>query len=404
MKLVRVHDPTQRLTRTVARYLDLDAGRLACSAFSNRHYNTDLWDVLLGAMGKTVDLSANANRGSSYKLALTQSWLYGEGVRSVVIARAHRLGRLLFRMIDLAVLANLSVYFITTNTDITSGARERIADYGLDEIDAETFVADHPITGAAEPVVQPPYPRPPDAGIGLARPTAYESMSHQQFAAYDQQWRVGFEQSIGATGAADDDAIEEREIRALQRLITTAASAHDAVARVQGAQAGLLRSNGSLLRFTHRDKLVGVVAPRTDPAVLAFSVTGLRRFTHTSYPAAGALRLATGATADILALLAIGDIARDAGTVSLPDRVAPIPPELQRFLRAHLALRLLESGDEQRPLFLNNYFAPVSTNGMQRWLLMIAKHTGVPTAQEFGPPQTPTGRQWLHRAGLTITR
>jgi hypothetical protein len=212
-------------------------------------------------------------------------------------------------------------------------------------------------------------------------------------------WRAGFDR---ATQALESPATEDDVIRAVQEILVEAGSPNEALTRLQGAQAALLVPGGYLLRIEQPHRTIVFAGDTDDSAAkLNARANGLRAYVHPKYAAVGALKLATRAQADAIADVRVGDLAGDGGTVRISEREMTIPAPLRGILRAQLALSAIEGRDATDALLYAEAGA-VTPRGVQRWLALIAKDTGIPVTESYNYRATPTGKPWLKKAGLSL--
>lgn len=402
MKFTCVIDPTMRLRTRIPSYNNPSAGVLAFTATESRRQRLeDLCEMLLAALGKSSGLVRGASRGSTYKLEFVEAWLCGEQITTLVVGAVGRLGGLLTRLIELAQILNLDVYIISGSSDLPAITHTQLEAVSVTRQTVDDFLnhVKTPTTSADLPSA-PTCPPPPEAHAGLARTVAYETLTGKEFLAYDAAWRAGYDHAKAAL--ARKRSTREDMIAVVQSLLVTATGAHEALIRLQGAQAGLLTPGGYLLKVRRPSRTAAFAGGLEDSASIRAYADALRRYTTTRYAAAGALKLLTRANADVLAAFRVGDLARDGDTIRIGERAQAVATPLRGILRAHLAHRLLQGGQPDAPLFIGDRLTQVTAAGMQRWLSVIAKDTGVPVAESFNFRSTATGDAWLTRAGLSL--
>jgi hypothetical protein len=399
MRLVRVAD-RHGSGRRCADLHDLHAGRIVVHASETRQTGEDFCELMLRGLGKRPGAVTGIRRNANAKRELVEAWIAGEQVHTVIVTGAARLGRLVCSLVDLALITDVALYLVASG-NVSRGARPRLADVGIDDMDIETFLAGPwPMSEPREHVSA--FPRAPHANVGFGRLAARTHLEQHEFERYDETWGRGHEHAAHALAEYGRGATEQIA-DALRLLIADTRDTNEALACLAGAQAALLVGRSHLLRIKDRNRFMRFARPPAEAVLTEAHTTLLRQYVHTRYAALAALRLATYAAPDALSALTVADVAADGRRVTVADHEVEIAAEAQGIILAHRALRLFHGATASDPLFLvDNDAYPIKPVGVQRVLLRIAAETGLPVAQHHSFHASATGTAWMKRAGLEL--
>jgi hypothetical protein len=280
--------------------------------------------------------------------ALAGLWLRAEGIRHLVVLRAHLLPAEQWRdLTELAAAADAVLWLVSHRVGLDPSHRPVLAEHGVTARgqpwrDALAALTPAPGESTEMPDARP-FPAVPDVDFPTFRGATHRLLDPDAFARVDAVNRAVLTAARSEAHtlqvlARRTDADPRPAVEAtIQRMTVSAVSEAEVLTRLRAAQAGFFLE-GTLLRvrlYRHRGQSGFSLRPRLPAPVVA----RLRTLCAPAAAGALAIRVATGFSVDVLVRLRVGDVI-DRGEdidISASGGLWRIPAPVAAIVRAAVA-------------------------------------------------------------------
>lgn len=333
---------------------------------------------LLRALGKRFDVPESVQDPSAL-WETAGDWLAGELIAHTIVLRAHLLSvPSAERVWQLARRVGPGTIWLVTSGPEEGEAvaalrrRRRARRATLRQLIGEA--APHANAGTSAPAASEAFPLVPRAEFVLFKRACRELLDDHQLK------QVGDAVAHGHATIANHRLTRRPtwppEAQALlERLLVTAGSADEALARLRGAQIALF-AKGLLVTFD-ADRIPALHAQHYHSPIDAANARRLGIYTSTRLACAGSLTLATRQPARVLARLTVGDIGPYAGALGPHEEPRVLPAYARGPLRAHLHHRARHGATDSDPLFTTRRdpTAPIGLREMHSLIRKVARRS-----------------------------
>jgi len=374
---------------------------------------------LLRALGRDPNAVGGDRNGTETWVRATV-WCIAEGVREIIVSRAHLFsGSLLDDLVGLAYAAQARLWLVAQAPDLKRSQQDALACWPIQQLSVAEFreqwkpAAARPKRGAAArankaaaPVT--PYPQVPLDDFTSFLAACHDLLPPADFAHVHRAWTESKEATARWLEQTED--IDEVGVEGWMRaLLGHGATVPELLTRARGAQVGFFLA-GWYLRVDI-DLLARVQdGPRVGLEDWVCEV--LRAYTQPRLAAAAVLSLGFGLSSEEIVAVDLEDLAQDGSQVAVRGTVEKVPAKAMGLLLALALERRLAGAEPGDPLFVHlpstgaTRGAPVrwKAHGARLMIKQVERESGLPLTAHWESSRRPDDSTWARRRGVLVEK